>query len=191
MENLLKGILFSFITIVVICVLSIVVVPWLYNWIVFIWTSPLPAGEATRVYLFESIEAVSPFILLAIFFIMVYHALVGHLKSNYTEHEYDFMGNHHSPTLAYNVSKTAPVAPPEQKSDPLTDRGGETVIVTEHTENGGTFHHVKRNSPEYQAIIKRNAEKQRGKEVDEINDLANQRLKEVFVKARGQNDFKC
>lgn len=66
MENLIKGVLFTVLVFVISSIILIICIPWLWNWIAFIWTSPLPAGQATRLYIWESFEVCAPFILFSI-----------------------------------------------------------------------------------------------------------------------------
>ena len=67
-----------------------------------------------------------------------------------------------------NLSQNTPT---EQKESAPIGGVGEDVRVTEHTDNGGIFHHVKKGSKEYQDVIKKNAERQRAEEKKDVEKM--------------------
>jgi hypothetical protein len=76
-----------------------------------------------------------------------------------------------TPTLTNTSQNLSPSPPTEQKESAPIGGVGEDVIVTEHTDNGGIFHHVKKGSKEYQDVIKKNAERQRAEEKKDVEKM--------------------
>lgn len=85
--------------------------------------------------------------------------------------EINLWQNISSPTPINSSQNLSPSTTTEQKEAPSTGRVGEDVIVTEHTDNGGIFHHVKKGSKEYQDVIKKNAERQRAEEKKDVEKM--------------------
>lgn len=85
--------------------------------------------------------------------------------------EINLWQNISTPTPMNSSQNLSQNTPTEQKEAPSTGRVGEDVIVTEHTDNGGIFHHVKKGSKEYQGVIKKNAERQRAEEKKEVEKM--------------------
>lgn len=80
------------------------------------------------------------------------------------------------PLLMQNEQNVTPVA--ELSSTPTGV--GEQIIVTEHTDTGGIFHHTTRGSALYREVIAKNANRQREEEQNIINEKSEEHLKKYF-----------
>lgn len=85
--------------------------------------------------------------------------------------EINLWQNISSPTLTNTSQNLSPSPPTEPKEAANIGGVGEDVIVTEHTDNGGIFHHVKKGSKEYQDVIRKNSERQRSEEKKEVEKM--------------------
>lgn len=72
-----------------------------------------------------------------------------------------------------NVPPVVQLTPPLQESR----EGQDTIIVTEHTDNGGIFHHVKRGSQEFHRVIANNARRQQLEEHKKITEASDDLLR--------------
>ena len=183
MEDLVKGSFLSVISFFVIVSLLIIGLPWLWNWIVFIFQSPLPAGEASRIYIIETIQAVSPFVLGAIFIVAMFEILINRKYENVSQYEVEaFPGSKvYVPTPQVEASqKPAPEPKEEAKIDQTTQSRGEEVMVHVPTQNGGKYLYVIKDSLEHkQALALAKSETERLKELEQSNHEAN--LKNIFL----------
>jgi uncharacterized membrane protein (DUF106 family) len=85
--------------------------------------------------------------------------------------EINLWQNISSPTPMNSSQNLSQNTPTKQKESAPIGGVGEDVIVTEHTDNGGIFHHVKKGSKEYQDVIKKNAERQRAEEKKDVEKM--------------------
>lgn len=172
MEGFVKGSFLSVITFFVIACLLIIGLPWLWNWIVFIFQSPLSAGQASKAYLIDSFMECLPFILTTILILLSLDVVINRRYPTVEDEVEMFAGSKiYSPTPMSSGQNLSPNAPTEQKEAANISGVGEDVIVTEHTDNGGIFHHVKKGSKEYQDVIRKNAERQRSEEKKEVEKM--------------------
>lgn len=109
---MIRGIFLTFILTIVGMASLIIILPWLWGWIVFIWSSPLPAGEATRIYLWESILECIPFVGSGVISLFLLNLLINGDK--YSSNEISVFENS-SPTPSRDVQNSSPVAPLETK----------------------------------------------------------------------------
>ncbi len=172
MENLIKGILISFVSLIVVLFLSILILPWMWNWGVFIYQSPHSAGVATNIYLTETIEIVLPFIIGGLAGLVLIRYTIDEFRSSHEVNEY-YIEARSTPTLQETLSNIP--SEPQKMAD--STGVGETIIVTEHTDNGGLFHHTTRGSELYRQIISKNAARQTKEYNDRINQKSDDLLK--------------
>jgi len=85
-----------------------------------------------------------------------------------------------SPTTQSNAANTPPE--PQKMADPIGV--GETIIVTEHTDNGGIFHHTTRGSELYRQVISKNAARQTREYNDKINQKSDKLLRGHYDKMK-------
>ena len=183
MEDFVKGSFLSVISFFVIVCLLIIGLPWLWNWIVFIFQSPLPAGEASRIYIIETIQAVSPFVLGAIFIVAMFEILINRRYENANEYEVEaFPGSKvYVPTPQMEAPQKTTTEPKEEvKTDIPTQSRGEEVTVHIPTQNGGKYLYVIKDSLEHkQALALARSETERLRELEQSDHEAN--LKNIFL----------
>lgn len=139
---MIRGIFLSLLLFVLGSAFLIITIPWLWNWIVTIWNSPLPAGEATRVYLLETLEILAMPFLLCIFCIIGLDAVIN--KDKYATSEYSLLPAKIETEKSLNSPPT-PQETPSQKSN-----GGFDFTIKEIVNDRGG---VKKHAPGSQAAI--------------------------------------
>lgn len=125
------------------------------------------------------VEILKPIVSILLLFVGVFRGLpllVSFFESLLEERriereEITLWQNISTPTLTNTSQNLSPSPPTEQKESAPIGGVGEDVIVTEHTDNGGIFHHVKKCSKEYQDVIKKNTERQRAEEKKEVEKM--------------------
>jgi len=80
------------------------------------------------------------------------------------------------PTPAQQPQNVSPVVQLTTQNQESRE-GQDTIIVTEYTDNGGIFHHVKRGSQEFQRVIASNARRQQAEEQSRIAEASDSLLK--------------
>lgn len=175
MENLVKGLLFSIITVFAITIICIVTIPWLWNWIVFIWVSPLPAGAATRVYIYESIEAIAPLGLALIFGIVGYRFIVDFFRPESDSSNTVEIYTKPSPTPTSSTKNNATQTLPKQDLGTSTQsRGGVTYSESDGILTG-TFTHK-----EYNTLDGLEPGSKKAQEVYKTSEERAERLAEIY-----------
>ena len=161
----------------------VVIMPWLKDWIVYVWQSPLTAGEASREYLWQTIEAVSPFILLAVFVTAVKEAIaeIRREREGITNETVINILEAMPPTPSSEAPISAPTSPKIEAVNEES-REEETEIIWESKgENGAIAHHVKRYSPEWKQLIAK--QKESITEIsEEDRENLNRKLNAIFRK---------
>lgn len=187
MEDFVKGSFLSVISFFVIACLLIVGLPWLWNWIVFIFQSPLPAGQASKVYLIDSFMECLPFILTTMLILLSLDIVINRRYENTTEYEVEaFLGSKvYVPTLqVVSSEKTATEPKEEAKTPDSTQSRGEEVTVHIPTQNGGKYLYVIKDSLEHkQALALARSEMERLKELEQSDHETN--LKNIFLSKKG------
>ena len=183
MEDLVKGSFLSVISFFVIVSLLIIGLPWLWNWIVFLYQSPLPAGEASRLYIIETIQALFPFVLGIVFVMLIFDIIINRRYENTNEYEIEaFPGSKvYIPTPQVDASqKPATEVKEEAKTGDSTQSRGEEIRVHVPTETGGKWLYVIKDSLEHkQALALAKSETERLKELEQSDHEAN--LKNIFL----------
>lgn len=151
MEDLVKGSFLSVISFFVIVSLLIIGLPWLWNWIVFLYQSPLPAGEASRLYIIETIQALFPFVLGIVFVMLIFDIIINRRYENTNEYEIEaFPGSKvYIPTPQVDASqKTATEPLQEAKTDQTTQSRGETFDFSKYKQGSPEAANAYKNSQE-------------------------------------------
>lgn len=125
------------------------------------------------------IEILKPIVSILLLFVGVFRGLpllVSFFESlledrRIEREEINLWQNISSPTPMNSSQNLSQNTPTKQKESAPIGGVGEDVIVTEHTDNGGIFHHVKKGSKEYQDVIKKNAERQRAEEKKDVEKM--------------------
>mgnify|MGYP001157848041 CR=1 FL=1 len=179
MEDFVKGSFLSVISFFVIVCLLIIGLPWLWNWIVFIFQSPLSAGQASKAYLIDSFMECLPFILTTILILLSLDIVINRRYNSVDDEVELFAGSKiYIPTPQVGATqKTPPEIKEEAKTDNSIQSRGETVIVVVPSKNGGQFLHVVPGTKEHQDALAQKAAAE--KELDlELKEQANEKLKE-------------
>lgn len=151
---MIRGVFLSFILTIAGIASLIIIIPWLWNWIVFIWNSPLSAGEATRIYLWESILECIPFVGGGLISLFLLDLLINGDKYKYKEIN---VFENASPTPSSNTQNYSSTAPLEQKSVTASEVGqGKKLVemwVDDPNGTGGTKETVERYSPRWKELV--------------------------------------
>lgn len=181
MEDFVKGSFLSVISFFLIICLLIIGLPWLWNWIVFIFQSPMPAGQASKAYLIDSFIECLPFILTIILILLSLDIVINRRYENTTEYEVEvFPGSKvYVPTPQVEAAqKPLPEVKEEAKTDQATQSRGGTVVVVVPSKNGGQFLHVVPGTKEHTEALAQKAKAE--KELDtELKEAANEKLKDL------------
>ena len=180
MEDFVKGSFLSVISFFAIVCLLIIGLPWLWNWIVFIFQSPLSAGQASKAYLIDSFMECLPFILTTILILLSLDIVINRRYNSVDEEVELFAGSKiYVPTPQIETAqKTATEPLQEAKTDQTTQSRGETIIVVVPNKNGGQFLHVVPGTKEHSEALAQKAAAE--KELDiELKEAANEKLKEL------------
>ena len=115
----------------------IVTLPWLWNWIVFIWNSPLPASQASKIYLIDSFMECLPFILTAICGILTLDIVINRRREPEL-YDIELFPNAkiYSPTPSLPVPQIALEATPKQDLPIHSQSRGVDRVTYETNENG-------------------------------------------------------
>lgn len=150
MEDFVKGSFLSVISFFVIVCLLIIGLPWLWNWIVFIFQSPLPAGQASKAYLIDSFMECLPFILTTGLILLSLDIVINR-RYNSVEDEVElFVGSKvYVPTpQVESAQKTATEPPTEAKTDIPTQSRGESFDFSKYKQGSPEAANAYKNSQE-------------------------------------------
>lgn len=180
MEDFVKGSFLSVISFFIIVCLLIVGLPWLWNWIVFIFQSPLPAGQASKAYLIDSFMECLPFILTTGLILLSLDIVINRRYNSVNEEVELFAGSKiYVPTPQVEAPQKQATEPKgDQKTDIPTQSRGDAVIVVVPSKNGGQFLHVVPGTKEHTDALAQKAAAE--KELDLVlKEAANEKLKDL------------
>lgn len=190
MEGFVKGSFLSVITFFIIACLLIVGLPWLWNWIVFIFQSPLSAGQASKAYLIDSFMECLPFILTTILILLSLDVVINRRYPTVEDEVEMFAGSKiYSPTLTNSSQNLSHSPPTEPKESATNDRVGESgnklveMWVDDPEGTGATKEIVERYSPRWHELIKK-----QGREY-EHKPFVKKTNKEIFMSSKKEEAY--
>ena len=181
--NFIKLIIASIVSFIGASIALIITLPWLWNWIVTIYKSPLPATEASKIYLYESLAECFPFVFGLIVLIVIADILINKRWKEDVD-EYQFYHSPYSTPVREDKKPLNDTHKPEIVVE--TQSRGVDTIVSIPTKNGGEFVHVKEGTKEHKQALDRKAlaEKQLKEQSEQVNQAVQDRLKQFDKKVK-------